>query len=296
MKQKKCMSAAALVLAGLILLGISAPAAGAPWVPVDCTDRDAEVAELRAVSKRPAREKAWHSYVQRVRRAEPGESLYVPHPFPKSREEIFEDFEHTVLHRLFSSSRDLSDREASFRSSLMAGEISYELHRVENWSPGRCTDNRPILAYHLLRLRDRQGSEIARAALHLSGVFSQFAFVEPRVHAVPELSGIGETIEEHHGLDLRIDRPQYVKISGLPQECSPVMPCVAFRSGGDVYLLDHGMRLFRVPRGAAVLSVMELKERDRGILRPVNLERENRPWVTVGFEWREAQLVAGELP
>jgi hypothetical protein len=63
--------------------------AHAAWVPVDCKDRPLEVQSLHRASGVADLESVQKSYRAAVLKAKPHSPLYAPHPYPRTREEIW---------------------------------------------------------------------------------------------------------------------------------------------------------------------------------------------------------------
>jgi len=277
----------------LLVSSLAAVSAAAGWVPVPCEDRASEVTALRQrAGASGSRLEAWEGYERRIRDASPGDPEYVPHPYPKTESEIFEDFRYAFLNRLVQNPKDVAPRHRRTFDALQAGTLHYEIVRVENWEPQRCGVDQPRRSYFLLRLVE-DGTEIARCALHRSGLFSAFM---PRDHGgqpLEDLSNLGAIVQKRFGVDLKPSRGQFVALSGLPEPCLPLVPCVAFQAAGKVYLVNRDCYLFVIEPGAAQLSILELAERPIEPLPvPVNEGRAGRPWITVGFSAREGRLVA----
>jgi len=71
------------------------------------------------------------------------------------------------------------------------------------------------------------------------------------------------------------------------------MPCVVFRSEGEIFIVNHDFYLFKIEPGASRLGILENARRPidpRGV--SLNAGRESTPWITVGYEWWEGRLVA----
>ena len=282
----------------LACLFVALPIPARAWVPVDCVDRADEVNAFRASNGRGPFEREWAAYEERVRTSRKGDPLYVPKPYPKEVSDVAEDFRYAFFERLFPEPGKLSEGESAVYDAVQSDAVTYSLEIVENWTPSRCDSLRPIRRYLLLRMANAQGQEIARAAIHESGVFGQFAILEGPESAIADLDSVVTKV--HQALRLTLSNQaqlQRVSVEGLPYRCSPIMPCTAFRASGRTYVVDHRDLIYAFAPTAPARTVAQLRTegRARG-LQPLNVGHSETPWISVGFGWRQATRVSGQPP
>lgn len=280
----------------LLLVTWTGTALAQPWVPVRCQDRLQEVESLAEGSK--SAEASWREFAESVRRAEPGSTGYAPYPYPRTKAQVIADFEYAFRHILIRDTEpeDMLEGDRKIDRALRRGELRVDVVRVENWDLGRCSLRRPLIFLHLLRLYDAAGSEIARFTVNDTGLWGQSSFGptpsrEEWNGAILDLEDLEEVLK---GLGFAgpVTAPQYVYAGGLPV-CSPVTPCIAFRSKGDIFLLDGGRTLYELAPRERWSSVLE--RRAARMKAPFAPDDPRQPWVTVGFAWAPARHVAGPL-
>ena len=281
-------------LVGFLVVGLTFSTAAYAWVPISCEDRASEVRSMRQRAEKPVDFHAvWEKYEKQVRAAAPGDSKYVPYPYPKSPSDVFEDFRYAFLNRLVTDTSQIAPRHQSTYDALQNGDFDYKVVRVENWSASRCGTTHPAPYYHLVRLFDGAGREISRTAINANGIFSIFAELDGRQPALDDLSSMGSTVHERFGIEAKPTQTQYVTTDGLPVRCSPIVPCPVFRSEGATFLVNHDYYLFRIAPDAPGLSVQDLAHRPIDPLhRSVNAGRRTTPWISVGYGALEGRLVA----
>lgn len=231
-------------------------AAAQPWTPSPC-GREFE--------------KSWAAYERALREAKPGSPLYVPNPFPMTKEEVIENFEHRFTYTWEDEPLEkIPEWERPLIAGLRQGTLTYEMDRVEHWTPSRCQSKRQAEFYFLLRIRDRPGGPIiARASIGQNGHWSEATMrpIEERLRAFwdPAVPTLGEAltkVREDYGIEGK--RVQYVSTWGKPR-CASVVPCVAMQANGRSYLLardelfewgpgspEHPHSEVRLDRGASV--------------------------------------------
>lgn len=270
------------------------------WVPVDCKDRPLEVQSLHRAIGVADLENIQQSYRAAVLKAKPHSPLYAPHPYPRTREEILENFRYAYFDRLFAgkSLESLPEGERPIYEALKAGRLRVDVLRIENWDLSRCTGESPTPFYYLLRLFDPQtGKEVARSKQFETGHMAIYrhASSDPR-DSLPALAEIPTVLKSRFSRTLPVDQPQYVMAAGLPY-CWDDRPCIAFKSQGKLYLLDGGALLYEIDPGAPRISVMARREQQvREGLQPLGLSEMDAPLVSLGFEWARARRVGGQKP
>jgi hypothetical protein len=200
----------------------------------------------------------WALPDQFLRDAKPGSPLYLPKPFPKSREEVLADYVYEFQRLLKDTpAESLPKGAAGVLEGLRTKTLRYDVLRIVNWSPTRCGRERRLDAYHLIRVLDgRSGREITRSVLEENGrlgVISSTMDDERGDSLQRQATRLRPPEEEMRSVAARFkirgEAPQYVTTFGTLR-CPNVSPCLAFRSGGHVYLASYGGELFEVePNG-----------------------------------------------
>ncbi|HEV2855831.1 MAG TPA: hypothetical protein VHC97_23790 [Thermoanaerobaculia bacterium] len=280
-----------------LFIGQSAHAA---WVPVDCKDRPLEVQSLHRAIGVADLEKVRQSYRAAVLKAKPRSPLYAPHPYPRTREEIIENFRHAYFDRLFAgkSLETLPERERPIYEALKEGRLRVDVLRIENWDLSRCTGESPSSFYYLLRFFDPStGKEVARSKQFETGHMGIYrhASLDPQ-GSLPALAEVPAVLRSRFSRTMPVEQPQYVMAAGLPH-CWDDSPCIAFKSQGKLYLLDGGELLYEIDAGAPRTSVTARREQQiREGLQPLGVTEMNAPLISLGFEWARARRVGGQKP
>ncbi len=199
--------------------------------------------------------RARHSYVVPPQE----QNLWVPHPFSTLEAEIVEN----VLARHREAYSDVRESELSREDARLfqlsrKGQLRTELVRVADWTPIRCdkrTSERRD-AYWLIRFFDSgSGKEITRVLARDSGLISMLAHAtsESALPPFPALQVPKEFATELS--EASSSSAQYVSTWG-PDECNPLVPCVAWRLGAGVALVK-GKRLFVVGEHSERFSVRD---------------------------------------
>jgi hypothetical protein len=272
-------------------------AAHAGWVPVDCKDRPLEVQTLHGKGAADL-ENIRQSYRAAVLKAKPRSPLYALHPYPKTQEEIIENFRYAYFDRLFAgkSLESLPERERPIYKALKEGKLRVEVLRVENWDFSRCTGESPSPFYYLLRLFDpATGREVARSKQYGTGHMAIYRHASPESEKpLPALAEVPAVLRSRFSFLLPAEQPQYVMAAGLPH-CWDDAPCIAFKSQGKLYLLDGGELLYEIAPGAPRTSIPARRDQQiREGLQPLGVKDIDTPMVTLGFEWARARLVGGQ--
>lgn len=289
MKGPLCAAAMAL-LAG-------APAQAA-WTPVDCADRAGEVQSLHnSIFKGRDVAEMRRKYRAEVMAAKPRTPLYAPHPYPKTRQEVVQDFKYAYFNRLFEglSVEQLPPRERPIYSALQQDRLRFDLLRVENWEMSRCLGESPVPFYHLLRLIDSTtGREVARSKLYDTGHLAIYKHVsEEAQSALPSLADLSGMLRSRLGVNMPVEAPQYVMSSGLPH-CWDDLPCIAFRSKGKLYVLDAGKLLYEIDPAIPRISVSAKRQQQMALpLVRLGNHEIDAPTISLGFEYAKARLIAG---
>lgn len=226
-----------LVAAGT-LLGI--PALAQPWNLAPCGPEHAE------------RHK---SFREALTRAEPGSPRYVPHPFPKTPEQVVEDF--LAFHRRawadtpFAS---LPPVEQRFFAAVEEDRVRFQVSEVANWTPTRCGPKEDKAFYFLVRfVDDSSGEEITRVAVDEAGHVARVVH-RPDEGALPEVPDLEQRIaaaSAAHGW--QPTGGQYVTLWGSIR-CDVISPCVGFKVGAEAYFV-RAEQVYRIATEKGRFSV-----------------------------------------
>jgi hypothetical protein len=284
------------ILSLTIALSFPVVAAANPWTLVDCAQKSAEVAQMRAERGLASPSVAWPRYVQTVKRAKPGEARYVPHPYPNTDDQVIADFRFAYFERLFESIAEAPEEEQPIYRGLEAGTLTLEVVRVENWSTTRCILDRAVPFFHVVTVLGEEGRPLSRAALHSSGILSSYSRLSSTYPTgLLRLEVVSDILSHRYGLDLPVQAPQYVALGGMPNDCGPLSPCIAFRSAQSSYILGRsGEALYELPTNGLRRSVQARREEFAGRGLVLGQKEYRNPWLSVGFEWVQAELIAGQ--
>jgi hypothetical protein len=214
----------------LTALLLSASASASAWTLVDCP---------------PEIVKTWAPQEQAFRAAKPGDPLYLPRPFPKTTEEVLEDYRYDFQRLLKDTpAPSLPQGAAAVLEGMRKGTLRYDVLRIVNWSPTRCLKERRLDAYHLIRVFDgRGGWEITRSVLDESG---RLTVITSTLEGGRNLRSPAEELRSAASrLKVQGQDPQYVTTFGTLR-CTNITPCLAFRNGGRVYLDSYDGNLFEI--------------------------------------------------
>jgi len=226
---------------GLGIVSLPAQPASAPW-------------RLDPPCSTEARDRAVR-LAQSLRSAPPGSENWLPHPYPQTAQDAFEDFAHQFVESWSHRERgDVPPQEKHLLGLLeKPSSLRYELIPVAEWRPGRCGricgETGQVL---LLRLfEQRTGVELGRFVLHESGLLQHLNFpgnnngLELNDGHRLEALAAGSTAARLAALDPEPQSIQYVALSSPRIECYDTVPCVAFRQGDRAFLYRTG-RLFEL--------------------------------------------------
>lgn len=268
----------------LIFLASASIADAQPWIPNECSNRS-------------------HSGVNDLARsmaeAKPGSANYVPRPFPRTPDEVIEDFKYGFQHMWRGVPlASIPPDQARIYRGIEQSSLRFRVERVENWTRSRCSSRHPQEYMFLVYVHDMtSGEQIGRMSLAQSGLVATWIAKPPegaRDHerflrsTLPPLSSAAAEVRKAYGI--QGSRPQYVTTSGSLW-CSDLDPCVALQSAGKVYLL-HVDGLFEFGPSSRSHSLAEVNDpvRRNAIHRSLNPEQERL--VSVGSErWVVARRV-----
>ena len=277
----------------LMLLWSFAPADASG--PIECEDRVQEIVQILGGPDAQEVRQRWERHDLLVRQAEPGTALYAPHPFPKSPEEVVADFRYAYFEVLFDKGpAALEPTEQQIYEGLRSGTVKPTVVQVENWGLSRCSPERKVPFYHLVRLVDAEGRELARASILPTGLMGRYTQIsEVGARALPGLDELPARVEGLLGNPLKVDRARYAAIDGLPLHCGPLVPCTVFESTGSTWILDRSALLYEVRSDAPRQSISSHRDAQRNEgFAPLGASVQEKTLITRGFEWVEADLVA----
>ncbi len=218
-------------------------AAAAPWGLADCQPPDSQ---------------KWLALKEEIRHAKPGSPLYLPHPFPKTDAEVIADYLYQYQEMWNDTPpSQVFEEEKDVLAGVKQGTLRFEIVRVENWTPMRCTrHNKKTEFDFMLRIfESATGIELARTALDDAGYIAMSANATAQERSQPvsqqrqSLKSLAEglrLLEQEFGV--RGDAPQYVYTWGVGGlRCQTVAPCIAFRDGDKTYLLNYRGEWFTIP-------------------------------------------------
>ena len=204
---------------------------------------------------------AWKEYEQKLRSTtDPEAPDYVPHPFPKTVQQAWEDFL-SYHRRAFRDTprAELRPTERRFFEVVDTGRAQVTGRRVINWSHSRCTPQRERSFYFLLNVKDETtGVEITRIAIDESGLVHSLIHrpLEEEHSALPKpVQDLEEAAQKGRSiLGAQPRDAQYVAATGTLR-CDVLLPCVAFRDNGRAYVHHAERGLFRLERDRGVMSL-----------------------------------------
>lgn len=201
-----------------------------------------------AASKRAATAKE-------LREAKLGSLKYLPHPFPRNANEVIADYKHQVVARWGNIPREqLRPGQTALIDGLRRDTLRIEVVTVENWGVRRCSDPRSGDRYFLLTITDASGREIARAALEETGSLEQTGFASGTEAPLVPPSAVAQRVAKRFGSGA--ESPVYVTTTGSLR-CDVLMPCVATRAQGSVYLVSSENEVFEIPAQRRLLSLKD---------------------------------------
>ena len=178
----------------------------------------------------------YKAFESMLRSAQVGSRSYLPKPFPRSDAEVISDFEFGLRHGL---SEPLSSSDRLLFEAMEAHQVKYRITEVADWSPLHCGRREPRPSYYLLQVFV-EGRELTRATVSPSGLIGgvvNWSDGGPFKSRPPALPPDPEELPAESGQSLpeKAHDFQYVSLWGTVR-CDDLIPCVAFRSGSDIYL------------------------------------------------------------
>jgi hypothetical protein len=190
----------------------------------------------------PANRASQELFVQTVKAAKPGSTVYVPKPYPTTDRQVILDFlyQFKQLHLERTDPRRLPDNELPVLNAVLNSRARYAVQRVENWTPTQCSKEQRRDFYFLLRIFDAAGgAELARIALNATGLLSMMDNYYGPIPLTPLPELAASMAETAAAYNLHGEVPEYVTTLGSIS-CLPTRPCLAFRQGDDGYILYKG--------------------------------------------------------
>jgi len=183
----------------------------------------------------PGRGAEYRAFEQRLRKAEAGGPEYLPHPFPKTKAEIIEDFTYGLRRGL---GEPVGDSDRLLLNAIEAERTSYRITSVADWTPLHCGRREPRPSFFIVQIFV-DGKEVTRATVAPSGLIgSVLSWADgPFKDNPPRLPSDPEDLVEESGqpMPAKAHDFQYVSVWGTVR-CDDLVPCVAFRSASAVYL------------------------------------------------------------
>lgn len=233
-----------------------ASAGASAWVPAECPGNPP---------------KQWAVFEEKMRKAIPSSTIYVPRPFPVKDADILEDLKHQYLRAWKTTNRaDVPKEELPLLEGLEKENLRYRVEKVANWTPARCLPDRPAQFFYLVRIYQENGEEITRYVLNKSGLWSalqhapQEAGLKERwKQALPTLPETLTEVKSRYGI--QGTAAQYVSTVAGTVRCARTQPCIAFQAGSKMYLLDKAPwgGLYEFTSSSPGLSAEEIKVRAR---------------------------------
>lgn len=208
-----------LCLALVALLALPALA----WTPSSCPEEYAF---------------SWAKYEAQVRKAEPGSTLYIPHPFPTTEDEIVANLKHAYL-RSWSDTlwANLPEEDKPLFLALERGTLDFEVAKVIDWGLSSCIPEMPRRFTWLVRVFDENKTEISRFSLNESGFIGRYVMLgpndDPERHAY-SMTKLHADIERKYGL---VPRDGQLLSTWGTLRCAKHDPCFAFRANDKTYVL-----------------------------------------------------------
>ena len=225
------------------------------------------------------------AYRRALETAAPGTSLYTPHIFPKTQEEVVENF--LYYHRTaLSRAIELPEADRIFFDLIEKKRVRFQMIRVVNWTPLSCGPRKTRAFYHILRAFDRStGQELLRASVEDNGHVARVRHkpAQGDLPLVPSLLEVGTSAQARSGLRPR--NLQYVATWGTLR-CDEVQPCVAFQDGSENYLVQAsaGARVYRLDLASGKLSMRDELAPTSRSSRIDTLRRAGRELVSLGYD------------
>jgi hypothetical protein len=205
----------------------------------------------------------WGAHDREVRTAKPGSPLYLPKPFPRTREEVLADYTYEFQRLLKDTPASSLPRGAApVLEGMRRKTLRYDILRIENWSPTRCVKKRRLDTYHFIRVFDApSGVELTRSVLEESGRLGVVATSmedertdSPKLQATRLRPPDAALREASARFRIKGEAPQYVTTFGTLR-CTTFAPCIAFRNGQRVYVLSYEGELYEVDRDGRRLEM-----------------------------------------
>lgn len=270
-----------------LALQATAPSGLFAWAPADCpAPVNQQIATQRLA----------------IMVAKPGSAFHVPVPYPKNDAEVVKSFESSFLAAWTGTKiEEMPAMDRKLFELVSTQRASFEIFKVENWTPLRCHVRRASIFRFLLVVRDESNRSVARASVDESGLLAGYQVVpldatEDKVSAwAAELTPAVGHAATWRGLVGVPEAAQWVEVDGSLR-CSFLEPCLAFKVRGKVFL-DRKGRLFEVGISGPSYSDSELLAPTSQRRNEVLSEAASRSeWVvSVGFNrWLRAKSVLDE--
>lgn len=250
------------VVLAVVLTSLFGSAAAGSWNVVPC---NAEVSRRRVED------------AAKVRAARPDSSFYAPVPFPQLNADVVRDLAEAVI-RLYP--RRSSSAATAIADGMRRDQYRYEVHRVADWTPGRCAEaGNAGDTYFLIVIRDKRTMlVIAEAAVAENGLFGQLGIPGGPVKHIVSLDAAMRQLRE---AGVESADAQYVATEG-GVGCHRLRPCVASRNASGIYILREGGTWF-MPLGGRIHSLRTIAS-DKGRSDFVRTLAPGESYVTLGAD------------
>lgn len=196
-----------------------------------------------------------------VRKALPGAPNYVPLPYPKTHEQVFQDFVYQFRDSWSRhSAKDIPAPEQALLSLLKAGAVRYQMAEVTEWRAQRCSRifGRKDRLFLLRLFEHPSGKEVARITLRNSGHMATLDFPqevgrEMQLADGHRLESFRQALESAQRLGVQGKDFQYVAVGSPSLACYESIPCIAFRQGNRAFLYRSG-KLFELQHDKVRIS------------------------------------------
>ncbi len=183
-----------------------------------------------------------------VRKALPGAPNYVPISYPKTDQQVFENFVYQFRDSWARhSAQDIPAPEQALLSLLKTGALRYEVLDVTEWREQRCSRlfGRKDRLFLLRLFEHPSGNEVARITLRNSGHMATLDFPQEagRVMQLADghrLEPLQRALEAAQRLGMQGRDFQYVAVGSPSLACYDSIPCIAFRQGNRAFLYRSG--------------------------------------------------------
>ena len=256
---------------------------------------------------------SWTAFREALHTARPSSELYLPYPYPRTDKQVIADFEYGYLHTYGDDDpKSIPDFVAAVLNGIRERRFSYDVVRVDNWTPNRCRNYRENLWYNVVRVKSNElGKYIAYAALQQSGFLGITDVMVPGPGTTPDqialfqerwpaLDAVTDHVKRNYGRQPVGAR--YVSVWGESDlDCDPANPCVAMSDDGELLLRTpprpwfkpgQSPPVFEVHGGAPDFSNAQMANPSERAQAEGRRDRDRQRLVTIG---QEGWFIANKL-